>query len=115
MLRALRRSGWSIWPFDPPGSHTVVEIYPRLFTGAVVKSRNATRLECLAQIPELETEVRSAMIGSEDAFDAGLSAIAMSRAAGAGATWPIVDPTAVIEGQIWVPGPARARVDAGQR
>jgi hypothetical protein len=38
MLPRLRQAGWSIWPFDPPSLPLLVEIYPRLLTGPVVKS-----------------------------------------------------------------------------
>lgn len=114
MLRAWRTSGWSVWPFDPPGSHTLVEIYPRLFTGAVIKRRSSARLDYLSRIPDLAAEDRDAMVRSEDAFDAALSAIAMSRAVSANAEWPATHPEASIEGQIWIPGPERDRVDASR-
>jgi len=104
LLRSLRRHGWSIWPFDPPGTHTAVEIYPRLFTGPVVKRREATRAAYLSRNHALSADHRDAMTRSEDAFDAGLSALAMSRAVAAGAGWASRDSAALIEGQIWAPG-----------
>ncbi len=103
LLRSLRRHGWSIWPFDLPGTHTAVEIYPRLFTGPVVKRREATRAAYLAHNVDLPADHRTAMVRSEDAFDAGLSALAMSRAVAAGADWPGCESAALIEGQIWAP------------
>lgn len=113
LLRSLRRSGWSIWPFDPPGTHTAVEIYPRLFTGAVIKSRDATRLAHLDRYPGLPSAMRDAMARSEDAFDAGMSALAMSCAVSGGVAWPTCDAAAGIEGQIWVPGASRGVAGAG--
>ncbi len=106
LLQALRREGWSIWPFDSPGTHTAVEIYPRLFTGSVVKRHDATRLAYLSSAANVRLDFRDAMTQSEDAFDAGLSALAMSRALQSGADWPSVDPASAIEGQIWAPGAA---------
>lgn len=113
MLRSLRRAGWAVWPFDPPGTHTLVEIYPRLFTGPVVKRSPVGRAEYLrrdhaAQAPA----VLSAMERSEDAFDAGLSAIAMSRAVCGAHIWPACAPSAAIEGQIWVPADKHADLSA---
>jgi hypothetical protein len=48
LLLQLRRAGFSIWPFDPPRLPMVVEIYPRLLTGPVVKSSREARLRYLA-------------------------------------------------------------------
>ncbi|MDZ7631200.1 MAG: hypothetical protein U5K74_07600 [Gemmatimonadaceae bacterium] len=104
MLRVLRSAGWAVWPFDAPDRHTLVEIYPRRFTGPVVKSQRTARADWIARsslaVPERFAAV---MIGSEDAFDAGISAIMMSRALDAGAVWPVVSEQAEIEGQIWEP------------
>jgi hypothetical protein len=88
-----------------------VEIYPRLFTGSVVKRHAATRRDFLADARDLRPEFREAMTQSEDAFDAGVSALAMSRALQSSANWPAVDSESVIEGQIWAPD----RVLAGMR
>lgn len=107
LLLELRNEGWSVWPFDTAGSHTLVEIYPRLFTGPVVKSRASARAAHLAQFgSEINPAFQAAMTKSEDAFDAGLSAIGMSRAVSSGATWPAPETLTAIEGQIWIPGPA---------
>ncbi|MCC7054720.1 MAG: hypothetical protein IT355_15720 [Gemmatimonadaceae bacterium] len=82
MLLTLRTAGWSVWPFDPAGTHTVAEIYPRCFTGAVVKRSGTARAAHLARhFPEQARDLCALMCGSEDAFDAGVSAIAMSRGA----------------------------------
>ena len=107
LLLELRTAGWSVWPFDAVGTHTLVEIYPRLFTGPVVKSSETARAAHLASLGSgISSGFEAAMSTSEDAFDAGLSAIGMSRAVSAGATWPAPEPLTAIEGQIWLPGPA---------
>jgi hypothetical protein len=105
MLLALRDAGWAVWPFDAPARHTLIEIYPRLFTGAVVKRSAAAREAQLAvlQISGDGTFVQS-MIASEDAFDAGVSAIAMSRLIASAPLAAVDDADARIEGRIWVPG-----------
>ena len=105
MLDALRDAGWSVWPFDAPSTHTLVEIYPRLFTGPVVKRDAASRAALLREhdVP-VDTAFRNAMVSSEDAFDAGLSALEMSRRVVASPLVHIIDPIARIEGRIWVPG-----------
>lgn len=94
MLLRLREAGFSIWPFDAPRRPTVVEIYPRLLTGPVVKSRPDARAAYLHQrgldIPEA--------VASEDAFDAAISALEMSRRA---IRLPQLDPVARREGAIW--------------
>lgn len=104
MLLTLRDAGWAVWPFDAPTPHTVVEIYPRLFTGPVVKRHAASR-ESFLETNSVTTDpdfLRS-MITSEDAFDAGVSAIAMSRVAEAAPPAPVTDPLSRIEGRIWAP------------
>jgi hypothetical protein len=73
VLRRLRAAGFAVWPFDPPRLPMVVEIFPRLLTGPVVKSRRAAResyLRSRAWPPEAAV--------SEDAFDAAVSALVMS-------------------------------------
>ena len=109
-LRRLRRAGFAIWPFDPPGRLTVIEIYPRALTGAVTKSDRASRAAYLDSwdIPE---PLRRRAQDSEDAFDAAISALVMSRhTAELAALEPTEDPDVRLEGSIWVPpsgsGPA---------
>jgi Protein of unknown function (DUF429) len=103
LLRQLRRAGWSVWPFDASGSHTICEIYPRLFTGAVIKRSAEARSAYLTQAAlAITTAQRDAMCASEDAFDAGVSALVMSRVDAA----PLprsTDAVSAIEGAIWVP------------
>lgn len=78
-LATLAREGCSIWPFDPPGGSRVVEIYPRLLTGAVNKSRHRARLAYLREhVDGLADGWRERAAGSEDAFDAAVSALRMA-------------------------------------
>jgi len=98
LLHALRERGASIWPFDPPGWPRVVEIYPRLLTGPVVKSNAAARRAYLERrYPGLECS-------TEDAFDAAVSALTMARHADDLATLPCEpDPELRREGRVWYP------------
>ncbi len=106
MLARLRAAGFSIWPFDPPRLPLLVEIYPRLLTGPVVKSSLAARAEYLGrpEFAELPSRVRAAAEGSEDAFDALVSAWRMREHAAdwAALAWPLEEPMRR-EGAIWRP------------
>jgi hypothetical protein len=110
MLARLRRAGFHVWPFDPPGWPLLVEIYPRLLTGAVVKSRAAARAAYLGrgEFEALPGAIRAAAERSEDAFDALVSAWRMRDwAAGWGAlAWPL-DACTRLEGAIWRPEAGR--------
>ena len=53
-LGALHAAGFSIWPFHAPTRPIVIEIYPRLLTGPVVKSSHDSRSAYLrGAFPEL--------------------------------------------------------------
>ena len=105
MLLELRAAGWAVWPFDAVAMHTIVEIYPRLFTGAVVKRSAGARARWLEQhLPTLATEFRRMMCASEDAFDAGVSALRMTRLDIATALPASDDPVIRLEGAICGPG-----------
>lgn len=101
LLRRLRDAGFAIWPFDRPGLPAAVEIFPRLLTGPVVKSRPAERGRYLAERgwpPEAAV--------SEDAFDATVSALVMDRHRDELATLPAQpDPVLRREGWIWAAPP----------
>jgi hypothetical protein len=75
----------------------VAEVYPRLCTGPVVKSRAAARAEAWARaaIPAPASLADLAVAG-EDAFDAAVTASVVSR----GLPWSTVDlpPVATLEG-----------------
>jgi hypothetical protein len=109
LLHRLHAAGFSIWPFDPPHLPRVVEIYPRLLTGAVNKSSAASRAEYLASHhPSLTRELSLRASSSEDAFDAAVSALAMAAHLDQLTALPrVTDPQLVMEGVIWYPsGPA---------
>lgn len=109
MLLALRDAGWAVWPFDAPSTHTLVEIYPRLFTGPVVKRDATARAAFL--IRNCVTDARKfaeAMMESEDAFDAGVSAVRMSEVIHASPLPTVRDPLSRIEGRIFVPAAVSA-------
>lgn len=106
LLLELRRAGFSIWPFDPPRLPMVVEIYPRLLTGAVRKSNAEERLRYLEgpRFAALPKAVRRAAAGSEDAFDALVSALAMAEhAAEFCCLGQATEPVERLEGRIWRP------------
>ena len=106
-LAVLQDAGFAIWPFDDAAPPLAVEIYPRLFTGPVVKSDPEARGRVLAglgaAIPE---RFRAAAAGSEDAFDAAVSALVMARHTGLLASMPATaDARSRLEGAIWMPPP----------
>jgi hypothetical protein len=97
LLRRLRAEGFAIWPFDPPRRPLALEIFPRLLTGPVIKSRRAERERYLR---ERGWPARAA--DTEDAFDAAVSALVMSRqAARLAALAAEEDPVIRREGRIW--------------
>jgi hypothetical protein len=102
-LPHLREAGFSIWPFDSTQRSMVVEMYPRLLTGAVVKSSPTARKSYLVGW-HLPPSLRRLAEDSEDAFDAAVSALVMSRYLDAIlGLQPAVDPRTLLEGSIWVP------------
>jgi hypothetical protein len=112
LLHSLRAAGAHIWPFDPPGWPLVLEIYPRLLTGPVTKSNAAARAQHLAQFDALSATHRELGIGSEDAFDAAVSALAMQRHAAEIASLSAEsDATLRLEGRIWHPAVTRVTAD----
>lgn len=104
-LLRLHDAGFSIWPFDPPGPHTVVEIWPRLLTGPVNKSSSADRAAYLQRLDQaLSPEDFLSASESDDAFDAAVSAISMSQHLKELTNLPEVsDRRALLEGIIWHP------------
>lgn len=103
-LLTLAKNGFGIWPFSERWPR-VVEIYPRALTGPVNKSRWSARQDYLLEhFPEQPRDLLERAAGSEDAFDAAVSALVMSkheaelRALGAPA-----DPADRVEGKIWRP------------
>jgi len=112
-LLDLADAGFSVWPFDAPELPLVVEIYPRLLTGDVVKSDAGARARYLErEHPGLPGELRRKTASSGDAFDAAVSALAMARhAADFRRLPPARDRASRLEGAIWRPGVTGA-VDA---
>ena len=108
-LARLRAEGFSIWPFDRARTPLVIEIYPRLLTGPVKKSDPRARAEYLAEhVPEIDEALAREAASSEDAFDAAVSAVVMSRHLDEiSALSAPPDPTEAIEGRIWWPREVR--------
>ena len=104
-LRRLQAAGFSIWPFDRPGPSLVLEIYPRLLTGPVRKSSGEGRARYVAEAGwPIAPPFEAAMLASEDAFDAAISALVMdTHRADLAALRPSVDPLTLLEGDVWRP------------
>lgn len=108
LLRRLSVAGFSVWPFDAPRMPLVIEIHPRLLSGAVAKSDPRARAEYLARRhPGLGDENRAKAASSEDAFDAAVSALVMAEHVESLASLPAAeDRWARLEGRIWHPSSA---------
>ena len=95
-----------IWPYCGEGGQpTIVEIYPRLMTGAVRKSNSLARADLLERrYPRLSAQHRALAIASEDAFDATVSALVMADHVADLIALPAeADPALRLEGRIWHP------------
>jgi len=106
MLARLHQAGFHLWPFQVAELPLVLEIYPRLFTGAVVKSSHHARVVYLQQprYARLPTDVLATAAASEDAFDALVSVLGMvEHAAHLKTLRPNHHPDAHLEGAIWQP------------
>jgi hypothetical protein len=103
LLARLREAGWHVWPFDPPKLPLVIEIFPRLFMGRVVKK---APIECLgflnSRFPDLNQYTATLAASNDDAFDATVSALVMAERGKdlANLSWP-VDAIDALEGRIW--------------
>jgi hypothetical protein len=117
LLHRLHVAGACIWPFTCGGSPTVVEIYPRLLTGAVRKSQPAARAELLARrYPNLDPHHARQAILSEDAFDATVSSLVMIEfIQDLTSLPPEPDPVMRMEGRIWHPAWRNGGVPSNQR
>ena len=111
-LARLRNLGWSIWPFDPPGQYSIVEVFPRALWQAVSHTGgHADAQEMRESIasdlwPDFFTGDRARFntVHSEQAaFEAAFSAWSLWRSGG---RLPDLsdDRTAQREGRIWLPG-----------
>lgn len=96
---------YRVWPFDDPAGPVVIEIYPRALTGQVDKTRFWSRHDYLHEHFDGQDEVLLERAGgSDDAFDAAVSALRMWQAAGALEQLPVVSaPDVRREGWIWCP------------
>lgn len=105
-LARMRAAGASVWPFDDPGPLTVVEIYPRMFTGPVVKRSGPARRSALGGDRRVPAALVEDVVASEDAFDAALSALVMAEHLDALAGLRAATPGTpqALEGALWRPG-----------
>lgn len=116
VLKRLREAGFALWPFDVPaleqGRPLVVEMYTRLNTGPVRKSNPTARAAYLLRkrredpaYAALPRGVLEKARGSEDAFDALVSCMAMTarRSEFDGLQMP-KDGSHKVEGWTWAPG-----------
>jgi hypothetical protein len=106
MLAQLHQAGFHIWPFQAAELPLALEIYPRIFTGAVIKSSRDARAAHLEQqrYTSLPSDVLAKATASEDAFDALCSLLGMvEHAAHLNTLMQDCHPTARLEGAIWNP------------
>jgi hypothetical protein len=103
-LLTLIENGFSIWPFAE-GWPRAVEIYPRVLTGAVNKGKWAERHGYLFEhFPVQPGELLERAAGSEDAFDAAVSALIMGvHQAELQALSRLSGSEYAVEGKIWRP------------
>jgi hypothetical protein len=104
-LRTLSEAGFDVWPFGPLGWPRVVEIYPRALTGPVNKSHWRARHDFLFErFSSQPSPLLERAAGSEDAFDAAVSALVMATRLGELSDLaPSSNATIRLEGEIWRP------------
>jgi hypothetical protein len=105
VLHRLHEAGFSVWPFCESGRPRVIEIYPRLMTGPVIKSDPGARAAYLdTYCPSIGPAMRRLAASTEDAFDAAVSALVMSEHAEELAVLrPAAHELQRLEGRIWAP------------
>ena len=106
LLPELQAAGAAIWPFESAGQVTVAEVYPRAFTGPVVKSAASSRSEhLLGQVEVRRSDaIEQCLIHDEDCFDAGCTAMALwSHRAQLSTLTATTDPRIALEGEILTP------------
>jgi hypothetical protein len=101
VLHRLAAAGFRIWPFDKIGVPLVVEVFPRLLTGPVTKSRQSERERYLSTL-RIPNALSRRAAASDDAFDAAVSAVVMSASV-AELLALQNKPIDLIEGRIWQP------------
>jgi hypothetical protein len=104
-LQTLAENGFSIWPFDAVQTPCAIEIYPRSLTGPVRKNRWRERHALVrSRFPEQPSAMLERAAGSEDAFDAAVSALVMAKhAEQLLALDATTDAELAIEGKVWRP------------
>ena len=103
-LARLRAAGFAILPFDPPRPPLAVEVYPRYLTGSVEKSSAAARALYIAQhFDGIGWDDWRKAAGSEDAFDALVTAHCLADHAWTVLNAPPPDGDEQLEGRIWWP------------
>ena len=115
-LANLREEGLSIWPFHEFRTPLVIEIYPRLLTGAVRRADPYTRASYLAEsCPEIDEVFARKAASCEDAFDAAVSAITMScHSDDISALSACREDPDSMEGKIWWPRESRETTDSSR-
>ena len=108
-LCALQAGGFDVWPFDDPSSERslVVEIYPRVWSPGIRKTRLEERrdfLKSFERFPRLRPEMRARAASTDDSFDAAVSALGMDAHRSELSSLPrIADEQLRAEGIIWRP------------
>ena len=106
-LPKLQENGFSIWPFHERkrSRSLLIEIYPRLLTGPVNKSDFDVRETHVANLyPWIDETFKCKAASTEDAFDAAVSAVVMSRKLNEIFTLTKSQKSIhLIEGKIWWP------------
>lgn len=117
-LLRLREAGLSVWPFQPWALPAVVEVWPRLALGPMVKSDTDARRRWVGEHRTQLSDgdgMATSIAGSADALDAAAAALWLADRA----TTPrpeVTDPIVVREGWIdGVPLPTRATAGAYTR
>jgi len=102
-LAQLRAHGVSVWPFDAPGRCTVFEVYPSLYAKVATNDCDgrARHLDRFGTSVLGDSE-RAVAVGTDDALDAVVSALAMwERRDELLALDATDDPVTAIEGDVW--------------
>ena len=102
-LPELREAGWAIWPYDAAGPHVVAEIWTRLLTGPVAKSRPDARRDWLRAHAAGSRALLRRAADSEDAFDAAACAVVLSRCGDLHATLDVPPAGDLREGAMLTP------------